>query len=414
MNSTRFVNALGTSWGDRCLTVSRGAAVTGACAAAFSSALTSIACAVMIASWAISGQGSGTIRLSLRQPLGLALAAFLALSAIGMIYSSGAWSDRWHDVWGWRKLAYGFLLLGFFAAGNWRRHFITAFLAVAIVGVVASFLAAAGLLPSRSGQIAGTIQGVVFQNHSVQGVVLSLAILCAAHLAKDAATRLRWVLGLAALAFAANIVYVLPGRSGYVALIIAAVTSAAMLFGWRRMHIWLSVFVVTGTIAFSTSPQLRARVMQAVNEVANADKSTELTSLGTRILFYRTTLELMEEKPILGYGSGSFGKEYREIVSRRYSDWRATPTTDPHNQYLFITMQLGVVGLIAFLAVIVAGFWTARASPYGWITGGALAIWCVTSLFSSHFRTFPEGHLIGLFLGAMLAAPIEHKTLAAR
>jgi O-antigen ligase len=172
------------------------------------------------------------------------------------------------------------------------------------------------------------------------------------------------------------------------------------------MHIWLSVLIVASAIAFSTSPQLRARVMQAVDEVANADKSTALTSLGTRVLFYRTTLELIKERPIVGYGSGSFGKEYKEIVSRRYSDWRATPTTDPHNQYLFITMQLGIIGLTAFLAVIVTGFRAARASPYGWVAGGALAIWCVTSLFSSHFRTFPEGHLIGLFLGALLAAPI--------
>ena len=405
MNNNRFVNAMGSSWGERCLTVSRAAAVTGACAAAFSSALTSIACAVMLVSWAASGRGIETVRASLRERFGIALAVFLAVTIAGMFYGSGSWETRWHDVWGWRKLAYGFLLLGFFAAGSWQRHFVAVFLAVASVGVVVSFLAVVGLAPSRSGQLEGSIQGVVFQNHAVQGMVLSLAILCAAHLAKGASTRLRWALGLATLAFAANIVYVLPGRSGYVALVIAAITSAAMVFGLRRIHIWLSVFVVAGAVAFTTSPQLRARVMQGVNEVASADKSTGITSLGTRVLFYRTTLELIREKPILGYGSGSFGREYTAVVSQRYTDWRATPTTDPHNQYLFITMQLGIVGLLAFLAVIVTGFRAARASPYGWIAGGALAIWCVTSLFSSHFRTFPEGHLIGLFLGAMLTAP---------
>jgi hypothetical protein len=34
---------------------------------------------------------------------------------------------------------------------------------------------------------------------------------------------------------------------------------------------------------------------------------------------------------------------------------------------------------------------------------GVLLAWCVTSLFNSHFRTFPEGHLIWLLAGAMLA-----------
>ena len=368
----------------------------------------------MLVSWAASGRGIETVRASLRERFGIALAVFLAVTIAGMFYGSGSWETRWHDVWGWRKLAYGFLLLWFFAHGNWQRRFVATFLTVSVVGVIVSFLAAVGLAPSRSGQLDGTIQGVVFQNHAVQGMVLSLAILCAAHLAKGASTRLRWALGLATLAFAANIVYVLPGRSGYVALVIAAITSAAMVFGLRRIHIWLSVFVVAGAVAFTTSPQLRARVMQGVNEVASADKSTGITSLGTRVLFYRTTLELIREKPILGYGSGSFGREYTAVVSQRYTDWRATPTTDPHNQYLFITMQLGIVGLLAFLAVIVTGFRAARASPYGWIAGGALAIWCVTSMFSSHFRTFPEGHLIGLFLGALLAAPIGPKIETAR
>jgi O-antigen ligase len=150
--------------------------------------------------------------------------------------------------------------------------------------------------------------------------------------------------------------------------------------------------------------------MQGINEVQEADKSTGFTSLGIRVMFYRTTLELIREQPVFGYGSGSFAREYAAaIAGKGYTGWRAIPTADPHNQYLFVAVQLGVVGLLAFLAVIVTGFRAARASPYGWIAGGALAIWCVTSLFSSHFRTFPEGHLIGFFLGALLAAPVKRE-----
>jgi O-antigen ligase len=359
----------------------------------------------MVASWAVSGRAAVTMRESLRHPLGIALAAFLALSVVAMLYSSAPWAARWHDVWGWRKLAYGLLLLGFFTPDDWKRRFVATFLAVAVIGVFVSFLAALGLVPSRSYQAPGTMQGVVFQNYAVQGMVFSLAILCVAHFARGATGHMRWALGAGALAFAINITYVLPGRTGYLALIIAAVTSASVVFGWRRKYIWLSILMVLGMITFATAPQLRDRVLQAIGEIASADSSTELTSVGTRVLFYRATLKLIRERPVFGYGSGSFGKEYAEIVSRRYSDWRATPTTDPHNQYLFITMQLGIVGLAAFLAILATSFWTARTSPYGWIASGALAIWCVTSLFSSHFRTFPEGHLIGLFLGALLAAP---------
>jgi hypothetical protein len=40
------------------------------------------------------------------------------------------------------------------------------------------------------------------------------------------------------------------------------------------------------------------------------------------------------------------------------------------------------------------------------IAVGMLLGWCATSLLSSHFKTFSEGHLLALVLGAMLARPM--------
>lgn len=392
-------------WGERCLAVSRGAAITGVCAVTFSTALTSVAIAVMLAAWAVSGRVTATLGASARQPLGAAILVFLALAAAAMLYSSAPWPERLESLWSWRKLGYAALLLGFFGPDEWKRRFVIAFLAVSLVGLAASFLAAAGLAPSRSNQIAGTIQGVVFQNHAVQGIVFSLAILCLAHFARGARGPLLWAIAAAAAAFAVNIAYVLPARSGYLALIVAGLACAVALFGWRRVPIWLPAAVVLGALVFATSPQLRDRVEQAVREAASAADSPTLTSLGARATFYRTAVELIRERPVFGYGTGSFGTEYTALVTRRYSDWRATPSPDPHNQYLLVATELGAVGLAAFIAVLVAGFRMARGTPYGWIAGSALAIWCTTSLFSSHFGTFQEGHLIGLYLGALLARP---------
>jgi predicted exporter len=41
------------------------------------------------------------------------------------------------------------------------------------------------------------------------------------------------------------------------------------------------------------------------------------------------------------------------------------------------------------------------------VVGVALLLaWCATSLLSSHFQTFAEGHLLAFFLAAMLARPV--------
>ena len=45
------------------------------------------------------------------------------------------------------------------------------------------------------------------------------------------------------------------------------------------------------------------------------------------------------------------------------------------------------------------------APPFRTLGLALLAGWCATSLFSSHFQTFNEGHLIALLLGVFLAVP---------
>ena len=48
-----------------------------------------------------------------------------------------------------------------------------------------------------------------------------------------------------------------------------------------------------------------------------------------------------------------------------------------------------------------------REGHAAWAVGMLLG-WCATSLLSSHFKTFSEGHLLALVLGAMLARPLGH------
>ena len=48
------------------------------------------------------------------------------------------------------------------------------------------------------------------------------------------------------------------------------------------------------------------------------------------------------------------------------------------------------------------------------VAGVALLLsWCVTSLFSSHFMAFNEGHMIMLFLGVLLAREADLQTARA-
>lgn len=386
-------------WGDRSISATCFFAILAAVSAPVSTALTSAACALMLLSWITSGRAITTLRCALSQPVGIALTIFFGILAIGMFYSSVPWSVRLDSMWAWRKLAYFLLLLGIFAAGRSDKSLMLAFLSMATLAMLASFLAWFELLPSKTGQPIG----VVLQNHSVQGVAFSVAVLFAIFLGREAKGRWRWVLGIIGCGLVANVMFVASGRSGHLALIVVLGLAVGNLIGWRRFYLWIPAAMAAGVIAFAVSPLWRERLAQGAAEISTHGETAEITSMGTRVLYFETAWQLISARPILGYGTGSYGYEYSAVVRDKYTDWRAKPGTDPHNQYLFIWVENGVVGLLAFLGFLLFAFRRAIQSPAGWAAAGVLIIWCLTSLFNSHFKTFPEGHLFGLVLGILLA-----------
>ena len=84
--------------------------------------------------------------------------------------------------------------------------------------------------------------------------------------------------------------------------------------------------------------------------------------------------------------------------------WKATLTEDPHNQYLLIAAETGLLGLAAFSWFLFSALRQPASGLFRLIGVALLLAWCLTSLFSSHFHTFNEGHLIAIVLGVCLAS----------
>lgn len=149
-------------------------------------------------------------------------------------------------------------------------------------------------------------------------------------------------------------------------------------------------------------------------ELRNAEKLPEYSSMGIRVIIWQTSAELIAQRPLLGYGLGGFPAAYEKRIGEKYREgWKSQPIGDPHNQYMFLWAEAGLPGLLAFGAFLI-GAWRQRTrSPYAALGLGLLAAWCATSVFSSHFQTFNEGHLIAVFLGVFLArAPADQASAA--
>jgi len=122
-----------------------------------------------------------------------------------------------------------------------------------------------------------------------------------------------------------------------------------------------------------------------------------------RMVIWKHTIELIQDRPLLGFGTGSFEAAYSQKIKDN-PEWEKNILHDPHNQFLKIWAEMGIFGLMVFLSMLTSSLFQKSSKMYLHLGIGVLLAWCATSLFSSHFSTFTEGRFIYIWLGIMLAS----------
>jgi O-antigen ligase len=392
----------------RWIAIARWSTIVAACGVMVSPPLANAAMALMLIGLLASGEAGPRLRSACSQPLGMTTLLLVAVIAVAMLWADVPWRERLVTFWTWRKLWMIPVALALFGPVAWKQRLVAGYVVVCGAAVIVSFalLGVEGRLPTIY-EI--ELSGSLLRNHSAQSMAFAAAAFLSIWLAANARLARRWRLlaGVFAALFVLNMAFVTPGRSGFLALAVMLAALAAFSLRSRRNALAVALVAVLLAGAMVLSPLARDRIALAVSEWQNASTQTYKTSIGMRAVIYENTLQLVRERPWFGVGTGGYGDAYAAHVKGKYSDWRAAPTVDPHSQYLFFLAEQGIFGLIAFLAFIAAGLvdrgdgTRARA-----VAVGLLLAWCATSLFSSHFKTFSEGHLLALFLGAMLARTV--------
>jgi O-antigen ligase len=389
------------------INVARVWAIVAAIGVLYSPTVASVALIATYVAFVASGQAVARLRQVFERPPVYWGAAFIGVVLLGMTYASVPWSDRWIDVFKWRTMLWFFVVLSIFEDERWKVRLLVAFVLVAAVALVGSFVSATGWIDL------GRRPDALLRNSVTQGMGFAIAaLLCLWMIMENTLRRrMRWIVPVLGLLYVANIVFITNGRSGYVILGLGC----GVLLLWKASPMQ-RLFIVLGlpaaaVLAFSLSPRMHDKITRGVDEWTHEAELASLTSMGIRRVFYMNTLEILKDHWLFGLGTGGFRQAYTEHVTKKYdpSDWRSSPTGDPHNQYLAVLAQHGVGGLAVFVAWIVA---IARdkfgQAKYRKLALAILCGWCVTSLFSSHFRTFAEGHLLATFLGVLLAAVTAH------
>lgn len=342
---------------------------------------------------------------ALRQPVVIAIIPFAIVVVIATFYGATSWPNALSALSGWRRLLLLPLAAAVFDDDGSKRLLCKVYVVTCVVGALLSFVTVWVFLVDK------LPPGIVFHNYAVQGMALSLAmIVCIATLVRPeffAGDRMlgdRRIMAAALAVIVIDVVFVITGRSGYVSVIVMAVAVVTFLArgSWRVKALAGFAVLVAVAIMLVSSPHVRSRVEQGLREIETADQAPEATSLGYRVIYGRNTLRMIQDHPLLGVGTGGFFDGYQPYVAG-VAGWKGGGTADPHDQFLKILGEQGLIGFAAFLFLIGRALTCPAPTPYREIAAAALLGWCVTSLANSHFSTFVEGRLIFFWLGAMLA-----------
>lgn len=259
-----------------------------------------------------------------------------------------------------------------------------------------------------------TSRYAVFSSYLDQGIMSGTVAAIFWHLRTLAPSRfLQFVaIGLSLLALA-GVFVIFVGRSGY--LVGVAMVSLAFLWALPRRYRFAAMVmpplvIVVSVLSFENVAQRFAFTKAEIS--AYSAGSGAATSTDNRLDFWRGSVEAIGQKPLTGAGVGSWTTEYNRIEALKHPGHKdLNPGGNPHQEFLLWGVQLGVSGILLFLAFLSAAgldflkldLSVARA---GQSVVLALAVSC---LFNSSIFDAYIGDFFCLSIGVLLAYGVRSR-----
>ena len=331
--------------------------------------------------------------------------ALYGLLVIGTSYTTAGPGDIQLHLGKYSKLLIMVIFLSLLTEERWRRRCMDAFAAAMFFILVSVYASIWFDLPwsSINNQRGWGGEHTVIGDRITQSVMMAFFVILALVRGQRAVTP--WRRGVwwsAAFLGAVSIAFLSSGRTGYVLLVVALLTF--VLFAMRGARRWLilGALVIGIAVAALTSATMQQRVKQAVVE-AKAYERMEITSIGGRINFWKKTWQLVQERPLTGWGTGSYHDQWCRVAGT--PEWCRFGRWHPHNQFLFFWAEHGLPGLLLFAGLLLAPAWAARYAPAAQrpLLIGFFALFFVDSMINAPLWSSRENHFF-LYMMALLLA----------
>ncbi len=369
----------------------------------FSPALVSISLGLMLLLFLLEGRCKARLELVAKQPLSYLTLALVGLHIVGFLWSSDNDMAQQTLSRGWKYLLIPFFMM--YVRKENIPFLLAAFLSGMVLSEITSYLIWLGIL-EPFGKATDIIPSP-FMSYPYYTIYAALAAGLLVHFLLFDKPDNRWRI-LATYGFLGTILINLSitgGRGGQVGFFVLLFVLLMIYFGKRWIR-GVAVFVLASTVLFYSAyqfiPVFQTRADTAIEEATHFEKGMQNGSVTIRMALNINYFTAFLQAPWLGHGTGSYLDAYSEVNEQSAYQTRIT---QPHNMYLVILVQFGLLGGIIFLAMFGFMLWqgwhsTDRlrafriAFPLFWLT----VMWVNWYLYSHH--TF----YLFLFLTSVLYA----------
>jgi len=313
-------------------------------------------------------------------PLFGPMAAFGGLIVLQIVFGLSAYR---HDTFSEAMLycVYGILC---FVAGQTLIRSLQARKIAIILAIYGAAIAAFALLQGASSngklywvrqpRLGGWIYGpYVNHNHYAGLMELLIPILLVISLSRLAVDKQRIAAGVAA-AVMVGTVFLSGSRGGMLAVFVELAVLGAILLRGRRSARTVVVAIAFTVVLISLLAWLGGKELTSRVSSISTETKGEISG-GMRLSIDRDALRMFMQKPVLGWGLGTFpvvSPQFRSFYTNFY-------VNQAHNDYLQLLSETGIVGFGLMVWFLVILYRRARMKIVNWTSdiNGAVALACV-------------------------------------
>ena len=370
-------------------------------------AVMSISTALLFLFWLLGGNFRQKFIHITKNKIALWASALFVLLAIGVSYSSAEWNAALDTLSSYKKLLFIPIIISLMLSEKWCRYAIYALIISMTIVLAMSYLKYFQVLPyGPPGQ-----EYTVFKGRIAHGIFMAFFFYLLAQFAIQS-PRWRWLFMIVALLTCLNLLFLNTGRSGYIVFASLVFLLFFQYFNWRGLVIAVLVLTSIVVLAFFFSDNFHDRITESVQDVQQhvPGDYQHNSGLRYRLEYYATTIKVIKKSLLYGHGTGSLATEYKKIADQE----GLSLTDNPHNEYMLITAQLGLVGLAVFLGMLFVQW---RASyqlekEYRLIIQGVLITIISGCLLNSLLLDAGEGKFYVILTAIIFSLPAgQHKTI---